>query len=255
LTARTLVYDIETTPNLGYVWGKWEQDVIEFEQEWHFLSFAYKWLGADETKCISLRQFRKDYKQDPTDDRRVVETLHSLFNEADVVVAHNGDRFDQLKSNSRFLVHGFAPPSPYQQIDTLKIARRYFAFNSNKLNDLGKTLGLGEKVETGGFKTWLGCMAGDRASWERMEAYNIQDVLLLEKVYLKLRPWIEGHPNMAFLNDAMEACVYCASPNLTKQGIRKTRTMTYRRVQCKDCGGWSRSRLSEKDAPKPTYTN
>lgn len=236
--ARTLIYDIETTPNLGWVWQKWETDVIEFQQEWYLLCFAYKWLDESETHVVSLRQFRKDYKADPTDDRRVAEALHTLFDEADVVVAHNGDRFDQPKSNARFLVHGFGPPSPYKSVDTLKVARTHFAFNSNKLNDLGKQLGLGVKAETGGFQTWLGCMNGEKAAWDRMEKYNEQDVLLLEKLYLKLRPWMPRHPNIPAIEGKPDACTVCTSTNLQARGKTHTARTWRQRYRCVDCGHW-----------------
>jgi hypothetical protein len=34
---------LETAPNLGYVWGKWEQNVIDFKKSWYVLSFAVLW--------------------------------------------------------------------------------------------------------------------------------------------------------------------------------------------------------------------
>ena len=72
-----------------------------------------------------------------------------MFDEADVVIAHNGDKFDMRKANARF--GHYEPPMPVQQVDTLKVARKYFKFESNKLGDLGEHLGLGNKEVTGGF--------------------------------------------------------------------------------------------------------
>ena len=98
MAARTLLYDIETSPNLAWVWGKYQQDVLSFEEEWHILCFAYKWLDEDEAHVVAMPDFRKDYKADPSDDFRVVEQLYALFDEADIIVAHNGNSFDQKKS-------------------------------------------------------------------------------------------------------------------------------------------------------------
>ena len=251
---RILIYDIETAPNLGWTWGKWEQNVLDYVQEWYILCFAYKWLGDDDVTVVSLPQFRSAFKADKTDDSNVVAKLHQLFTEADIIVAHNGNSFDQKKTNARFLIHGFDPPSHYKQIDTKLVARKHFNFNSNSLNDLGKTLGLGEKEYTGGFDTWLGCMEGDKESWEIMTTYNAQDVRLLEQVYLRMRPWIDGHPNVALLTGRLDACPKCGSSDVTRQGYKYNRTTTVQQWKCQSCGGWASSRTSER-MPLPTLVS
>ncbi len=253
--ARTLLYDIETSPNLAYTWGKYQQDVLRFANEWHMLCFAYAWLDDPEVKVVALPDFRKAYKADPTDDFRVVERLHGLFEEADIIVAHNGNSFDQNRANARFLVHGLDPPQPYRQIDTCLNARKYFSFNSNKLGDLAESLGIGVKGETGGFQTWVSCLAGDKAAWQQMKDYNAQDVVLLREVYLRMRPWIDGHPSVAMITGALDACPKCGSTNLTRQGFKFNRVSTVQQWKCGDCRGWSSSRVAERDLPKPTLVN
>ena len=244
--SRTLLYDIETSPNLAYTWGKYDQNVLEFAQEWYILCFAYKWLDEPDTHVVAMCDFRKAYKANPTNDFHVVKKLHALFDEADLIVAHNGNSFDQKKSAARFLFHGFDPPSDYRQVDTCRAARKHFNFNSNKLGDLGQTLGIGAKAETGGFKTWLGCMSGDPTAWEQMKAYNAQDVVLLEQVYLRLRPWITGHPNVAMLNGDLDACPKCGAGAMSKQGLKYNRTTIVQQWKCRSCGGWASSRTAEK---------
>lgn len=252
--SRVLVYDIETSPNLAYVWGKWQQDVIKYEDEWHILCFAYKWLDEKKTHVVALDDF-KEYKKDPTSDVMVVAALWKLFDEADVVIAHNGNSFDQKKSQARMLYHSFPPPSPYRQIDTKLVAKRYFNMNSNKLDDIGAYLKVGQKLQTGGFDTWLGCMNGDKKAWAKMKKYNKQDVVLLEKIYLAMRPWMQNHPAMNMLSGRPEACPLCeAVGQMQRRGTVKTnKTTTNQRFQCQACKGWSQSRVSESS--KPLYTN
>lgn len=251
--ARILVYDIETTPNLGYTWGKWDQNVIQFHQEWHLLSFAYKWLGEKRVNVVALDDFA-GYKRNLTNDIHVARELHALIDEANVTIAHNGDKFDMRKAQARFVVHGFDPPSPVRQIDTLKIARRHFMFNSNSLDDLGRVLGVGRKGKTGGFDTWLGCMAGDPAAWARMKKYNRQDVQLLEDVYLRLRPWIENHPHVGVLAGKPDSCPKCGVVGrLESKGLRRNRVTAVRRYQCRSCGGYCQARLAERNQPKPEF--
>lgn len=247
--AKILLYDIETTPNLAYVWGKYQQDVIAYEEQWYIISVAWKWLGQKTVHGAVLPDF-KTYKKDPSNDIEIVKLTHSLFEEADVVIAHNGDSFDQKKSHARMMVHGLTPPSPYKSVDTLKVARKYANFNSNKLADLGEILGIGKKLETGGFSLWKGCMEGSPSAWRTMKKYNKQDVVLLEETYLALRPWIQNHPSMSLLEDKMESCPNCGGENLIKTGYYFTRVNKVQVWKCKDCGAHPRSRLPEKSEEK-----
>lgn len=237
---RVLFYDIETFANQAFVWGKYEQNVIEYDKEWFMLSFAYKWMGDKETSVVSLPDF-KLYKRDKEDDKQLVKALWKLFNEADIVIAHNGNSFDQKKTNARFIYHGFPPPEPYKQIDTKLVAKRYFNFNSNKLDDLGNYFGLGRKISTGGFDLWLGCWKGNKKAWKKMCDYNKQDVVLLEKVYHKMLPFMNNHPNLSLMGDKKEGCPNCGSWNITKRGFGYTRTSKYQKWQCKDCCSWHQS--------------
>ncbi len=232
-----LLFDIETAPSLGWVWGKYEQDVISFEQHWYMLSFAAKWLGTNKMISHALPDF-KSYGKDKENDKELVAKLWELIDKADIIIAHNGDEFDLKKCNTRFVVHGMNPPSPYKTIDTLKLARRYFAFESNKLNDLGKMLGLGEKAETGGFKLWLQCMEGDKTAWDNMKKYNKQDVVLLEKVYMKIRAWNKSAPRMT---EDKHNCHCCGSFNTQSRGFNYTKMKKFNRYFCKDCGSWTQA--------------
>ena len=239
--SKIILVDIETAPNLAYVWGKYEQDVIQFEKEWTMLSFSYKELGSKKTYSYALCDF-KGYKKGDLDDSKLVKKLWEVLDSADIVIAHNGDNFDIKRSNSRFIVHGLTPPKPYRSLDTLKVARQKFGFNSNKLDDLGNILGIGRKVETGGAKLWFGCMAGDQKSWNLMKKYNSNDVVLLEKVYLKMRPWMTTHPNVALLDENLNCCPHCSSEKIQRRGFGYTKTSKYRRYQCMSCGAWSQGK-------------
>ena len=238
MKAKVLIYDIETAPNLSFVWGQYEQNVIDHKREWYMLCFAYKWLDEKKTHVIGLDDFKR-FKKDKTNDYDVVKALYDLFDEADIIVAHNGNSFDQKKTHSRFLFHGFSPPSPYKQIDTKLVARRYFRFNSNKLDHLGKHFGLGQKIETGGFELWTGCMEGDPKAWAKMKKYNKQDVVLLKKVYIKMRPWITGHPYISSMEGRPDTCDHCGSDKM-HQHTKKTYAKQGWKYQykCYNCGAY-----------------
>lgn len=241
---KILIFDIETSPNLGWVWGKWEQNVVSFKENWYIMSFAYKWLDESKTYVKSLPDY-PIYKKSKTDDKELVSDLWDLFDEADVIIAHNGDQFDVKKANTRFLMHGFAAPSSYKTIDTKKVAKKYFRFDSNKLDDLGEYLQLGRKIDTGGFDLWLECMAGNMKAWKKMCKYNVQDVILLEKVYLELRNWMTNHPNSNVFDNTEGSCPTCGSTNVQKRGHGVTTISKYQRYQCQDCGSWSRGKIEK----------
>lgn len=178
---KILIYDIENTPNIAYVWGKWEQNVIDYVKEWEVLSVAYKWAGDKTVKCITR-------EGEPT-DRSVVEHLHRLFSEADEIVAHNGDQHDARKLRARMVYYNLPPLQKVKQVDTKKLAKRLFMFNGNGLNDLGVHLGLGMKYKHSGFELWKQCMDNDPKAWAEMVKYNKMDVVLLEKVYDRFKAW------------------------------------------------------------------
>jgi len=224
---RILLYDLETSPNLAYVWGKWKQDVIAYETEWQLLSVSWKWLGEERIHCVTA--------QGQPSDRQLVKLLWGLFNTADVVIAHNGDRFDQRKARARFLFYGLKPPSSFASVDTLKVAKKHFHLNSNRLDDIGKLLNVGRKVKHTGFDLWLGCLKGDPKSWALLERYNKQDVRLLERIYLKMLPWIDNHPNMALLK-GRQGCPACGSHSIGKNGVRATTKSLQQRWRCNSCG-------------------
>ena len=196
---RVLLFDLENTPITGYAWGVGKYDrVIRVQDPWYILCVGYRWLGEDTTHCFGIDD--TDVKE-WNDDRGVVAKIHELFTEADVLIAHNGDRFDIPKARARMIIHGMKPPRPCLSVDTLKMARKEFEFTSNSLDAVCQVLGLGRKSPTGGFDLWLRCMAGDEEAWRTMKAYCQSDVELLEKLYLRLRPWAARHPNLALIGD------------------------------------------------------
>lgn len=252
-TPKILLIDIETAPNLGYIWGKYEQNVIDYKTEWYLLSFCAKWLGEKKMISYKLNDF-KLFKKDKENDFELIRKLWDLLDEADIIIGHNSDEFDIKKTNARFLFHHLRPPTPYKTLDTKKIAKKYFNFNSNKLDDLGRYLGIGRKMEHEGFSLWLKCMAGDESAWNRMIRYNKQDVILLEKLYKRFLPYITNHPNYGLYQQKEFACPNCGSYHLHKRGYAMTKTNMYNRWQCQECGSWSQSVKCEKKI-KPQVKN
>lgn len=239
MTNKVLIFDIETSPNIAYVWGAWKQNISgkQFLEKSYIMSFAAKWLDDDRVVYVENRH---------NNDKYLVTELYRLLDEADVVVAHNGKKFDLPKVLGRGLVHGLKPPSPYHTVDTLLVARKRFGFVSNRLADLCHELGLTEKDEHknfAGFDLWLQCLKQNDAAWAEMKHYNIQDVYALEDLYKRMLPYIDNHPNVGVSECS---CSNCGAVNLQRRGVYRTKAgLSYQRYVCKDCGSWSRTKTRQ----------
>lgn len=238
-TARVLLFDVESSPNIGYTWGRWEQNVIEFIKERQIICFSWEWLDTGEHGTLALPDF-PGYKKNRDSNADLIRALHKLFSKADVIVGHNLDRFDDRRANTDFLKHGLPPPPPHKTVDTLKISRSRFDFNGNRLADLASFFKVGSKVRHEGFPLWRKCMAGDMKAWATMKQYNRGDVRLLRPIYTRLRPWMKNHPNMAAY-DRHEGCPVCRGRMVRRTGVWLRGVTRCARFSCSEraCGRWS----------------
>jgi hypothetical protein len=250
MTPRILTIDIETSPIEAYVWQLFDQNVAinQIKTEWSILSYAAKWFGEkkmiyDDTGGRGAGKVR--------DDKKLMQGLWDLFDEADIVVGQNHKKFDIRKINARLIEHGFGPYSPFKAVDTSLEARRVAAFTSKKLEWMSAHLTNTPKdthKEFPGFELWTECLKDNPRAWEQMKKYNCRDVVATEKVYKKLRPWIKSHPNVGvFVQDKERRCTKCGSKNLQRRGYALTMQTSYPRYQCQECGGWVRGTHSELD--------
>lgn len=235
---KVLVFDTENAPNLASVWGVWNQNLqpANLISDWYMLSWSAKWMG--DSKMMGDVLTSKEARAE--DDHRLMSGLHNLMNEADVVIAHNADKFDIPIVQTRFLLNGLTPPSPYRVIDTLKVARKEFRFAHNKLDFLADRLGIPHKKLETEHQLWLDCRAGKQEALDYMLKYNKMDVTVLEEVYYKIRPYIKSHPNFNLYLETDGVCASCGSDKLTKNGHYYTSVNKYDSYQCKDCGSFTR---------------
>lgn len=245
--------DIETTPMKAWIWKRWKENIYldQTLQEWFMLSWSAKWLGEEEAFGYVLHPDEVEQE----DDSRLLIALHKVLDEADIVVAHNGNKFDIPRINTRFILNSLTPPSPYKQIDTYDVARKQFGFSSNSLDAIATFFGIDNK-DPHDFELWKECMEGNQDSLIRLLKYNIKDVLILEKIYLKLRPWIKNHPNVNVITNSMvNVCTHCGSSNIEKipDSSYNTQAFKYPVYRCKDCGAIFRSKY--KISNKQEFTS
>lgn len=245
---KILILDIETAPILANVWGLWKQNVglNQIDRDWYMLCYSCKWLYSDEVLSGKLNK----EEMMNHDDKRITEELWVLLDEAELVVAHNGQRFDIPKINTRFLIHGLKRPSPYKIIDTLLLVRKQFGFSSNKLDALAGYLGFDHKLDTD-FTLWSRCIKGDVEAMEYMSKYCDRDILLLEEVYLELRPWMPNHPNIGlYFDETKQMCPNCGSTDIKDEKPYYTSVSRFPTYRCNSCGAISRGKKSDNDNKK-----
>lgn len=242
---KVLLFDIETAPILGYVWGIWDQTLglNQIKSDWHLLSWSAKWLEDAKGNVYGphkkIMYMDQRTAKDIEDDSKTLEGIWKLLDEADIVITQNGKSFDSKKLNARFILNGMKPPSSYKHIDTNQIAKKHFGFTSTKLEYMTDKLNKKYKKQKhkrfSGFELWTECLAGNKAAWKEMEKYNKYDVLSLEELYNKLMPW-DNTINFNVYREGMSTRCSCGSEHIIKKGYAYTSTGKYQRFKCVDCG-------------------
>ena len=242
---KVLFYDIETAPKVGLYWGPEHQtNIAKKVAGTEVLSFSARWEGDERGVTLGAWE-APDWEPGLLErdrDEWLMQRLWAYFDAADVVVAHNGNRFDQKKANGRFLRFGMTPPSHYIEVDTLLLSRTFFGLDSHRLDALAAHLGLEGKVSHEGIDLWASVMLGDVKAQERMLDYNERDTDLLTEVFPLIEPWVGFNGKGRKFNRALWAesgawvCPNCGSYAVRKNGWRPTATSRYQSYLCDACG-------------------
>lgn len=254
-----ITLDIETAPNIAHVWAFFKQNV-SLEQVLandFIMSYAWKVLGKDDAVCVSAANC---YQQSNGVERKLyklfIQSLRDVLDAADVVIAHNGKRFDIPWIIGQCVEYGVKPPSPFKVVDTCAEARKVFRLPSYKLDYLTKRFKCSKKSphkKFPGHTLWAQCLAGNAEAWDEMEKYNLNDVFILEELYVKIRPYLPARFNYGLYQYSdNSACPVCGGRHLHKRGFYHTSVSRFQRYVCNDCGAWSRGRnnLLTKDKRK-----
>jgi len=240
---KRLFFDIETSPNIVYSWNlgydlNISPDLLIKERA--IICICYKYEG--DSKVYSLTW-------DKGNDKKMLQEFVKIINSADEVIGHNGDKFDIKHVRTRCIFHGIPMIPDVQSLDTLKLSRANFKFNSNKLNYIAQFLGLGKKIDTGGFSLWKEVMDYKSTALTKMVDYCKQDVVLLEKVYQKLNAYTLSKVHVGLHQGGNScSCPSCASPRTVSNGVRITASgLKKRRLQCLNCGKYFSISSAEYD--------
>lgn len=256
---RIISFDLEVSPALGYFYPPtWETGILKAVNRQKLMSFAWQVVGEKKITAMNLSD-TKSYKKDPQDDKLLSKELHKVLCDADILLGQNSDQFDVKMANYFFIMNGIEPVPPTKYIDTKKIAKRYFRFMNNTLDNLGEELGYGGKTKTTYRDLWVPAfLEGDKKSWKLMDKYCKNDVDQTTKIYLKMRPFMHQHPSLSRISGDYDSCPRCSSFSYRIKAYRTTNTSRYHQYQCNDCLGFfsDRKAITEKQGDqKPSFVN
>ena len=230
---KRLFFDIETSPMIVYSWRVgWKLNIgtDNIIEDWKVICISYKWEGEDKVHTLS-------WDKNQCDKQLLIDFI-KIANQADEMVAHNGDRFDIKKIRTKCIYHRIPMFPKYRSLDTLKKAKSGFVFNSNRLDYIAQYLGVGAKLKHEGFNMWVKCMKGDKQALKDMIMYCEMDVVVLEDVFLVMQNYVINNTHVGSHNGKLKAsCPNCGSEDvgLLKNNFTALGTIK-RQLECTPCG-------------------
>lgn len=244
---RVVLFDLETLPDLYQALKVWPQ-ISNFPGRTlkasvsSVICFGWQVLG-DETPQVRSAWDFPEWQTDRNDDRPLLRFAYDILQDAHAVITHNGVKFDWKFLQTRFAIRniGFLPK--IKHIDTKQMLSRNLSLFSNSLDAAADNFGLSRKLDHEGWELWVRTFDRDPAAQQLMADYCKQDVKVLHELFRKLRPFAAKMPNynLFVTGGSKNLCPYCGSSRLETAGIEPTKTMTYWRNRCLDCGGYSRT--------------
>lgn len=217
IPVKRLIWDIETSPNIGFFWKPGYNISIQpsnIIQEKAIICICYKWEGLKTVHALTW---------DRGDDTEMLRKFIEVMDSADELVAHNGNRFDLKWFNAQVLRAGLTPPLQPKTVDTLILARRRFYLNSNRLDYLGKFLFGEGKIKTE-FSLWKDIVLdNDVAAMRKMVRYCKEDVRLVERVFHKIAGFNDPYSHAGVMAGLPRwTCAHCASDTVRRKKRRVT---------------------------------
>lgn len=235
-----MFFDIESFPYVSYQWGLYNASSVKVLSHNSILLFGYKKIcegNKGKFNYLSVKDF-DSYKD-------FIEAIHDVVSDVDIAVGYNSVKFD-----SRFLKREFARFDldfpVYKEVDLYREVKRNFLMGRNSLNFVGKFFGIGSKVYDGvSIELFEGCLNNDESSWKKMINYNRRDVIIVERLYFKLRKYIQNHPNYAIYKGSF-CCSKCGSEKIQRRGYYYNKITRMARFQCKDCRSYSSGKVEKR---------
>ena len=246
---RIMVFDIECTGMIIESYGLYNQnhnhkDIIE---DWSLLSYAAYFPLQDEMHYMDNRY--GEYR----DDRQIVEGLHHLISNADIIIGHNSDRFDFKKFNTKaekYELDNIYDPVKY---DTIKMLKARYALPSNSLDYAAKYFDLKERKSSHGKfpgkSLFDECKKGNSEAWKELELYNKQDCKVTWELFQRL---VKHDKKINFNTFYQKSTCSCGSQEFFKNGLKYAKNGVFQIYRCHSCSKSfvDKSNLVNKDIRK-----
>lgn len=206
------------------------------------LCVGYKWLGESKVHILSIDDY-PGFKSDPTDDKQLVKDFMKVYASSDMLVAYNGILFDRPWMLAKVLEHGLEIPPSIPLQDPYFTVKSNMRISRKSLANVSYFIKLENKKTPVEGRIWKRAGSGHRPSIKYIKDHCKSDVLVLEELYLYLRPLMRTHFR---LSDDLGKCRYCNSAKLQSRGRQVTKVKgVQRRVQCVSCSAWDVRTLKE----------
>ena len=250
---RIIIFDLETMPDLAQVMkvmpGLSAYPGLTLKASINsIICFGYKVWGETKTHCISAWDYPDAWSENVNNDYYLVKAAAEILLTADVIVTHNGRRFDLKFMQTRLVKHGLPPLPKIIHIDTCQEAKKHLMLFNNRLNTLATFMTDQKKLENGGWDLWDKVLNRDEKAMALMVKYCKQDVNVTAAVFKRLLPLITTLPNYNITRATEHhVCPKCGSTRLQSRGCGINKFYRYYKYQCSDCGGWSSARREDKE--------
>lgn len=235
---KILLFDIEASMAQVYTYDLFKpiigyKDIIEPSR---MIAFSAKWYGK---KNIIFKSEYHDGRKE------MLDALHELLDEADVVIGYNSNRYDIPWVTGEFLVEGYHPPSPFKKLDLFQVIRSNTRLLSKKLDYVSERFLDDNKKQYSMAEMWRIVNNPDtdedarKREWNKMRTYAKKDTALLEPLFETLKPYLKLPHPIREVAEGELACRNCGSSELTRRGFSLTLDGKYQRYQCA-CGSWMR---------------
>jgi len=244
---KVLFIDIETFPGQYYAYDPRSEYLRKDQQikDVAMRSWCAKWLGED---SLIYRDTRNE--SDRRNAAGILPELWELMDQAHIIIAQNGNKFDIPKIQGWFMFYSIKdrhPPSPFKKVDTKLICKKHFGLTYNSLEHMCDFFGVEHRKQKHdkfpGLELPNQCEAGNLEAWAENEEYNKNDVLCLEDVWKVMRAWDSSLNANLFTASKVSVCnVPGCGGSYTKNGHYPTTTGNYQRYACNKCGHPARGR-------------
>lgn len=188
--SKILIYDIETSRVRAWIWWTGKQYISHDQliDEPKIITVSWKWLGSETVEHLT---WDKNHS-----DEELMRKFIEVYNQADMVIGYNNDRFDNRWINARAMKYDLPINTYVRSYDIMKEEKRVFRTPSYSMSYMAKFSNVTHKQGHEGITMWNKIQTGTPEEQEeylaKMVEYNVGDIVSTEELYIRLRKYF-GH--------------------------------------------------------------